>query len=97
MERLAWPSGGGGGGGLTISEEGGFEDVRESLAARATLSCSAATLARRESISACWTCSCARKRSQLAQRDFRLMERDSMRSCAADQRQPFPVNGYNRD
>ena len=31
MWRLSWPFGGGGLGGLTISEEGGLEDVAESL------------------------------------------------------------------
>src|SRR2546421_1410695 len=96
MERWAWPSGGGGAGGLTISDEGGFEDVLESLRARATCSCSWATLARRESSSACWAFSCARNCSQRAQRDFRFMERDSMPSRAAGQAQSPPVNCYRK-
>src|SRR4051812_40715054 len=94
MERLAWPSGGGDGGGFTISEEGGLEEVLESLRALATFSCNAAMLARSASISACWACSCPRKRSQLAQRGFRFMEHDCMRSCASGQKRKSPVNGY---
>ncbi len=39
MDRLAWPSGGGGGGGLTMSEEGGFDEVEESLRAAASCLC----------------------------------------------------------
>jgi hypothetical protein len=73
MQRLAWPSGGGGGGGLTRSDEGGFEEVRESFCALAKRACKLATVARRESI-----CDC--RRLQLAQLDFLAMKNDYMQS-----------------
>src|SRR5260370_36567173 len=63
MQRLAWPSGGGGGGGLTRSEEGGFEEGRESFCALAKRASRLATGARRES-----NCDC--RRLQLTQLDF---------------------------
>ena len=34
IRRRSWPSGGGGLGGLTMSDEGGLEEVEESLRAR---------------------------------------------------------------
>src|SRR5579884_3262991 len=65
--RLAWPAGGAGLGGLTMSEEGGLEEVDESLVAAASLCCkdwtswvSAATACSRART---WACS----RAQLAQ------------------------------
>src|SRR5512147_1667294 len=58
--RRSWPFGGGGLGGLTISDEGGLEEVEESLRAaascwlsRATTSLSATSSASRASTRAC--------------------------------------------
>src|SRR5512147_889797 len=60
IRRLSWPSGGGGLGGLTMSEEGGLEEVEESLHAaascwlnRVTTSLRAASSASRASTRAC--------------------------------------------
>src|SRR5512135_691085 len=60
IRRLSWPSGGGGLGGLTMSEEGGLEEVEESLHAaascwlnRVTTSLRAASSASRASTHAC--------------------------------------------
>src|SRR5512142_13363 len=68
IRRLSWPSGGGGLGGLTRSDEGGLEEVEESLRAaascwpnRATTSLRAASSASRASTRAC-------NRRQLGQR-----------------------------
>jgi hypothetical protein len=62
-----------------------LDDVLESLRERATCSCSLATLARRESISACRGFHCVRKRLQLSQLAFLVMERNYMRTCAGGQ------------
>jgi hypothetical protein len=59
---------------LTISEEGGLEEVLESLRALAKRSCNSATLARSASICACWALTWARKRLQLGQVDFLAMK-----------------------
>src|SRR3954452_23814918 len=40
MRRLSWPPGGGGLGGLTMSEDGGLEEVEESFRAAASWACS---------------------------------------------------------
>src|SRR5262249_56786251 len=58
--RRCWPGGGGGLGGVTMSEEGGLEEVEESFRAAASWLCNrstvawrAATSARKASTSAC--------------------------------------------
>jgi len=40
IRRRSWPEGGGGLGGLTMSDEGGLEEVEESLRAAASCWCS---------------------------------------------------------
>src|SRR4051794_3489171 len=67
--RLSWPGGGGGLGGLTMSEEGGLEEVEESLRALASFSCKERTCSVKEAMTCCCcsssprsvcTCSCSR-------------------------------------
>src|SRR3954463_7529206 len=81
MRRLSWPVGGGGLGGLTMSEDGGFDEVEESLRAAASCACnwsmvrwrtsscvrSVSSCARWVSNCACWTSSCACNRRQFGQ------------------------------
>src|SRR4051795_7362210 len=67
MWRLACPAGGAGGGGLTMSEEGGLEEVEESLRAEASCCWSWPTAACSASIWRRWASSCACKRSQFGQ------------------------------
>src|SRR5260370_8526268 len=69
MERLSWRSAGGGGGGLTRSEEGGFEEVRESFCALAKRASRLATVTRRESI-------CDSRPLHLTHLDFLAMKND---------------------
>src|SRR5262245_39709322 len=66
MERLA-ASGSWAGLGLTMSEEGGLDEVEESLRAAASSSRSAATSACKASTWACNASTCACSRWQLAQ------------------------------
>src|ERR1700730_13570428 len=64
--RRSWPSGGAGFGGLTMSEEGGLEDVAEFLRAAASCSWSLAMVASS-------TASRASNRRQFGQ-DFRALD-----------------------
>src|SRR5436309_2715090 len=66
MQRLSWPSGGGGLGGLTISEEGGLEDVAESLRAAASCAWSWLMVTWRVFSCACWDSDCAWRASSCA-------------------------------
>ena len=61
---------------MTRSDEGGLEDVLESLRAPAKRSCSSATVARSASICACRALTWARNRLQLGQLDFLAMKQD---------------------
>src|SRR5919112_1490324 len=74
MRRLSWPFGGGGLGGLTMSEDGGLEEVVESLRAAASCACSCWIVVVRVSSCACWesnrawrVSSCACNRWQFGQ------------------------------
>src|SRR3954449_2501144 len=67
MRRLSWPSGGGGLGGLTMSEDGGLEEVEESLRAAASCACSWAKATWRAFNCACTASSCACNRWQFGQ------------------------------
>jgi len=64
--RRSWPGGGGGLGGLTMSEDGGLEEVEESLRAAASCFCNWATVARKASSSARKLSTSACNRWQLA-------------------------------
>src|SRR5205085_5629637 len=66
MRRWSWPSGGGGLGGLTISEEGGLEEVEESFRAAASCACSWAKATWRVFSCACWDSNCAWRASSCA-------------------------------
>src|SRR5512135_1368125 len=68
MRRLSWPSGGGGLGGLTRSDEGGLEEVEESLRAAASCWLNWATTSLRASSSASRAATRACNRRQLGQR-----------------------------
>src|SRR5947208_1449040 len=67
MRRLSWPSGGGGLGGLTISEDGGLEEVEESFRAAANCACSWAKATWRVLNCDCSSSSCACNRWQFGQ------------------------------
>src|SRR5512135_2385856 len=72
MRRLSWPSGGGDLGGLTMSEDGGLDDVEESLRAAASCWPSWATTSLRAASSASRTSTRAWSRRQLVQRTVSL-------------------------
>src|SRR5437763_12554388 len=65
--RRSWPGGGGGLGGLTRSEEGGLEEVEESLRAAASWACTWARVASSPATVAVSASTCACRRWQLAQ------------------------------
>src|SRR5512135_2539307 len=65
--RRSWPGGGCGLGGLMMSEEGGLEEVEESLRAAASCRCNWATVARRVSNAAREASTSACNRWQLVQ------------------------------
>src|SRR3954449_7136756 len=67
MRRWSWPSGGGGLGGLTMSEDGGLEEVEESFRAAASCACSWAKAIWRAFNCACTASSCACNRWQFGQ------------------------------
>src|SRR3954453_20390844 len=67
MRRLSCPFGGGGLGGLTISEEGGLDEVEESFRAAASCACSWAKAIWRAFNCACTASSCACNRWQFEQ------------------------------
>src|SRR3954463_10402528 len=67
IRRLSWPCGGGGLGGLTMSEDGGLDDVEESLRAAASCWPSWATTCLRASSSASRASTRAWSRRQLGQ------------------------------
>src|SRR4051794_13896455 len=66
MRRWSWPSGGGGLGGLTMSEDGGLEEVEESFRAAASCACSWAKATWRVFSCACWDSNCAWRASSCA-------------------------------
>src|SRR3954462_11600459 len=68
MRRLSWPSGGGDLGGLTMSEEGGLEEVEESLRAAASCWPNWETTCLRAASSASRASTRAGSRRQLVQR-----------------------------
>src|SRR4051812_16809102 len=72
MWRLSWPSGGGDLGGLTMSEDGGLDDVEESLRAAASCWPSWATACLRSASSASRTSTRPCNRRQLVQRTVSL-------------------------
>src|SRR5436309_15244841 len=72
MRRLSWPCGGGGLGGLTMSEDGGLEEVEESLRAAASCWPSWATTSLRAASSASRASTRAWSRRQLVQRAVSL-------------------------
>src|SRR5512135_3924685 len=72
MRRLSWPSGGGDLGGLTMSEDGGLEEVEESLRAAASCWPSWATTTLRAASSASRASTRAWNRRQLGQRAVSL-------------------------
>src|SRR5947209_19033241 len=72
MRRLSWPSGGGALGGLTMSEDGGLDDVDESLRAAASCRLNWATTCLRAASSAPRTSTRACSRRQLVQRTVSL-------------------------
>src|ERR1700722_8515686 len=67
MLRFSWPSGGGGLGGLTMSEDGGLEEVEESFRAAASCWASWATTCLRAASSASRASTRAWSRRQLVQ------------------------------
>src|SRR4051812_48638101 len=67
MRRLSCPFGGGGLGGLTISEEGGLDEVEESFRAAASCACSWAKATWRAFNCPCTASSCACNRWQFEQ------------------------------
>src|SRR4051812_31065928 len=77
--RLSWPTGGGGLGGLTMSEEGGLEEVEESLRAAASCACSWSKAPWRALNSTCRSSSRACNRWQFGQEgvDSALMAANS--------------------
>src|SRR3954452_17932791 len=66
MRRLSWPPGGGGLGGLTMSEDGGLEEVEESFRAAASCACSWAKATWRVFSCACCDSNCAWRVSSCA-------------------------------
>src|SRR3954470_20851605 len=72
MRRLSWPCGGGGLGGLTMSEDGGLEEVEESLGAAASCWPGWATTCLRAARSASRAWTRAWSRRQLVQRTVSL-------------------------
>src|SRR3954470_8947500 len=68
MRRRSWPCGGGALGGLTMSDEGGLEEVEESLRAAASCWLSWATIRFRAASSASRASTRAWSRWQLVQR-----------------------------
>src|SRR4051794_8045940 len=72
MRRLSWPCGGAGLGGLTMSDEGGLEEVEESLRAAASCWPSWATTCLRAASSASRTSTLAWSVRQLVQRTVSL-------------------------
>src|SRR5512147_3184550 len=72
IRRLSWPSGGGGLGGLTMSEDGGLDEVEESLRAAASCWPSWATTCLRAASSASRASTRAWSRWQLEQRTIPL-------------------------
>src|SRR5512133_3639915 len=72
MRRRSWPCGGGGLAGLTMSEEGGLEEVEESLRAAASCWLSRATTSLRSASSASRASPRAWNRRQLEQRAVSL-------------------------
>src|SRR3954464_3222770 len=72
IRRRSWPSGGGGLGGLTMSDEGGLEEVEESLRAAASCRPSWATTCLRAASSASRASTRACNRRQLVQRAVSL-------------------------
>src|SRR3954451_14817618 len=67
MRRRSWPSGGGGLGGLTMSEDGGLDEVEESLRAAASCRLSSATTSLRAASSPSSASTRACNRPQLGQ------------------------------
>src|SRR4051794_40510712 len=59
MRRRSCPGGGGALGGLTMSEDGGLDEVEESFRAVASCASSFETVRWRSSSRACWASSCA--------------------------------------
>src|SRR5512143_2635687 len=72
MRRRSWPCGGGSLGGLTMSDEGGLEEVEESLRAAASCWLSRATTSLRAASSASRASTRACNRRQLGQRTASL-------------------------
>src|SRR5512142_3526511 len=72
IRRRSWPFGGGGLGGLTMSDEGGFEEVEESLRAAASCWLSRVTTSLRAASSASRASARACNRRQLGQRTASL-------------------------
>ena len=72
MRRRCWPSGGAGLGGLTMSEDGGLDEVEESFLAAASCSLRRATVPSSTFKRASWASNFACRRRQFGQ-DFRAL------------------------
>src|SRR5512135_1928827 len=83
MRRLSWPCGGGGLGGLTMSEDGGLEEVEESLRAAASCWPNRATTCLRVASSASRASTRAWSRRQLVQRTVSLALMAVYSTCPA--------------
>src|SRR5262249_8097613 len=91
-DRCAW-SGGGGWDGLTRSEEGGLDEVEESLRRRAKSSCSCRTVCCSVATCACRAVTCCCKRWQLAQASLRW-DLIVSHGTSRPRRGIPPMNGY---